>query len=117
MTPIVAEAVELRVYRMIRHRPTRFGTVSIPLMSSFNVPKDERYVIFDNETGGAIGEVRVTVVYQEVAVQPQDTYTIEPVSSAFARSLEAFSLAVDEGASRHRRAVPALPTRSSYPVL
>lgn len=50
-----------------------FGKVDLPLVSSFSKVDDERYPV-RSINGAVIGEIRLTVSYQEVDVIPLAEY-------------------------------------------
>lgn len=69
----------LRLHRQVRGQPVLFATVELPLSSSFARPRDDRYQVRSID-GVIIGELRMSVLFNEVAIQPRKDYGMESVS-------------------------------------
>lgn len=66
---------------MVKTQPVIFATVELPLTSNFARGEDERYPVHSTDSGAIIGELRMTVLFHEVAVQPKKKYAISGVGA------------------------------------
>lgn len=73
--------VALHVYRLHKSNAVLVATVDLPLVSDFAKIKDERYPVRSVVDRAVVGELRLSVTFQEVQTLPIRRYRVIEVSS------------------------------------
>jgi hypothetical protein len=73
-----------------------FATAELPMISTFSRAREDRYPIRSVETGTVMGDLRMSILYNQVAIRPNGYHGINAVGEPIQISLTQL-LAGEEG--------------------